>query len=203
MAAYKWCPARKETVLYLQKRLGVQPRQRPPPGSSYSPGSVGIKNQITPTNNYTPTFPNSSALLSETDFPTLQKKPHIQQQTTPVQTTQTTTQTDPNTATFTAILGYMQSIFMAMRCVQDLIQRLPKDLLSNAEKDLTKIQEEVGSSQVLDSILEVALGSAKTTAQTKPKPTEQHTPVKAKDSSGEISTSSPGTSEASTATKIS
>ena len=51
----------------------------------------------------------------------------------------------------------MQSIFMAMRSVQDLIQRLPKELLSKAEKDLTKVQEEVGSIQVLDSILEVAL----------------------------------------------
>jgi hypothetical protein len=32
---------------------------------------------------------------------------------------------------------------MAMRSVQDLIQRLPKDLLSKVEKDLTKVQEEV------------------------------------------------------------
>jgi hypothetical protein len=202
MAAYKGCPARKETVQYLQKRLGVQPRQRPPQAAVTAPAPWALKTKSPPQITTHRPSQIAPALLSETDFPTLQTKPHIQQQTTPVQTTQTTTQTDPTTATLTAILGHMQSIFMAMRSVQDLIQRLPKDLLAKAEKDLTKVQEEVGSSQVLDSILEVALGSAKTTPQTKPKPTKQHTPVKAKDSSGEISTSSPGTSEASTATKI-
>ena len=45
-----------------------------PPGSSYSPGSVGIKNQITPTNNYTPTFPNSSGTTVGDRFPHITNK---------------------------------------------------------------------------------------------------------------------------------
>jgi hypothetical protein len=200
MAAYKGCPARKETVQMMQKRLGVQPRQRAPQAAVATPAPWASKIIPQHTNTHKPTQ-TAPALLSEQDFPTLQKKIHIQQPTTPIQTTPIqTTQTDNTAETLTAILGHMQSIFMAIRSVQDLIQRLPKELLSKAEKDLTKVQEEVQ-----ESILEVSLRSAKTnspTPETKSN-TNQQTPVKATDSTGEISTSSPGTSAASTATKIS
>ena len=58
------------------------------------------------------------------------------------------------TATLTTILGHMQSIFLAMRSVEDLIQELPKDLLAVAEKDLSKVQKEIEATQVLDLIVE-------------------------------------------------
>ena len=73
MATYKGCPARKETVQTLQKRLGVQPR-RHPPGSSYNPVSVGIKNNSPPQTTTHRPYQIAPALLSKADFPTLQKK---------------------------------------------------------------------------------------------------------------------------------
>ena len=47
MAAYKGCPARKETVQYLQNRLGVQPRQRPPQAAVTAPAPWALKTTAT------------------------------------------------------------------------------------------------------------------------------------------------------------
>ena len=66
MAAYK---GRKEIVQNLEKRMGVQPRQRPPQGAVTATAPWALKTKPPPQTTTHRPSQIAPALLSETDFP--------------------------------------------------------------------------------------------------------------------------------------